>query len=234
MPFDSTQFDSLLPSYLTKQQKDRLKDSLKQFKAKIDSVKTITKAEDSGVDFKSWDPKFYTDFYASKSSPYFMQGDLIREVRMPNWNSSTISYDKSYIDGIIITNTCDMDFSNEVNRSLSKKVLFAPMVPLGEYLQNLQQSGAPTSKITSIEENIKSQLLSNVFYLPGNYVNQLDYIVSFDQLSWLPSEEVAQYANDIEVNRIVSLGLFGYYLFVLKLSYHFCRLPEDSHRAEWE
>jgi len=121
-----------------------------------------------------------------------------------------------------------MDLSNDSNRTISKKILFAPVVPLDEFLKDIEKP-----KLSQLERTIKDQQLSNIFYLPKDPIEEIDYVVSFDQLSWLPSEEFQTYLTDIDVNRKVSLDFFGIYLFALKLSYHFCRLPEDNHRLEW-
>lgn len=86
-------------------------------------------------------------------------------------------------------------------------------------------------------ENLKKQLLSNFLYLPPlpedsgykqGYVVRLDSIFKFP-VSELNSENYIKARNEI---RVATLSNFGFYLFIIKLSYHFCRLPEDPHRPE--
>ncbi len=84
-------------------------------------------------------------------------------------------------------------------------------------------------------QGIKSQTISNIFYLPPNPDNRKEYICHLDKAFWFPTEELNSYlpAPDSylgEETRICSLDYFGYYLFLVKLSYHFCRLPEEKQR----
>ena len=95
MPFDINSLDSLLPPELSEQKKERLKQSLIQF-LKENQNKT----------------KYYTDFYSTENYPYFLQGDIIREIRFPIFDFETREYEKEYFDVILISNTCDMDEAN--------------------------------------------------------------------------------------------------------------------------
>jgi len=236
MAFDVNQIDILLPNSIAEQKKGRLKEALSQFKVKSNSHKDLAQnlgQIENSNSFKEWSPKLYTSFYTTKQAPYFMQGDVIRDVRFPLWNSETMMYEKGYLDAVVITNTCDMDFSNHESRSIDKEILFAPITPLKDFIEDLSQYAELIPKIKQIEQDIKDQQISNIFYLPESPLESIDYVVSLDQLAWLPAEEFQSYLEDIDINRKISLDLFGFYLFALKLSYHFCRLPEDSHRMDW-
>ena len=57
-----------------------------------------------------------------------------------------------------------------------------------------------------------------------------EYFCHLDKAFWFPTEELNAYQKDIDQTRIASLDYFGYYLFLVKLSYHFCRLPEEKQR----
>jgi hypothetical protein len=213
MTFESDYFQSLIPPYLSVPDKQRLIEALKQFK--------------SGDKARDWHPKFYTGFYLLKQHPYFLQGDLVREIRYPYWDVETRTFEKKYADAIIITNTCDMDGSN--TRTVQKQVLFAPIVPFETFRDELARI-VEAQELAGIEQRVKEQLYSNVFYLPPVGEDQIDFIVPLDEVFWLPGHEFQTYTADIEQNRIASLDWFGFMLFVLKLSYHLCRLPEDLHR----
>ena len=65
--FDFSTIERLFPEYLTKSQKGRLLDALAQFKDAIDSGK--------------WSSKIYSSFYTSHQYDYFLQADLVREIR---------------------------------------------------------------------------------------------------------------------------------------------------------
>jgi hypothetical protein len=77
---------------------------------------------------------------------------------------------------------------------------------------------------------IKTQTYSNVFYLPIHPSTHQDFVCFFDNAFWFPTEELTAYLPNIEQIRLQSLDYFGYYLFLVKLSYHFCRLPEEKQR----
>ncbi len=194
MTFESAYFQSLIPPYLSIPDKQRLTEALKQFK--------------SGDKAKGWHPKFYTGFYLSKQHPYFLQGDLVREIRYAYWNAESRTYEKKYVDAIIITNTCDMDSSNI--RTVQKQVLFAPIVPFSNYLEELAKT-VGQDELQGVEQRVKDQLYSNVFYLPPVGPEQTDYIVPLDEIFWLPGQEFQTYTADIEQNRIASLDWFGFF-----------------------
>ena len=105
MAFSIDEFEKLLPPELTNQKKGRLREGLIQFSDPYNSQ-----------------DKFYTDFYLPISHNYFLQGDLIREMRFPLFNKESGQYEKLYYDALIISNTCDIDESNI--RTLRKKVVF--------------------------------------------------------------------------------------------------------------
>ena len=84
--------------------------------------------------------------------------------------------------------------------------------------------------LEEIVKSIKLQTTSNILYLPSNLVSGKDYICHLDKAFWFPIEELNSYLPGIAQTRIASLDYFGYYLFLVKLSYHFCRLPEEKQR----
>lgn len=69
--FDFTMIEHLFPDYLTATEKGRLLQALEQFKD------VYTKGK--------WSNKIYSHFYAPTSYKYFLQGDLVREIRYPDW-----------------------------------------------------------------------------------------------------------------------------------------------------
>jgi hypothetical protein len=212
MEFGDDYFQDLLPSYLTETESGRLKDALKQF---------LPEHRGKNID--------YSDFYRNYQNNYFLQADSIREVRFPFWNAENASYEKLYTDALIISNTCDISLEN--NREYNKKeCLLAPIIEFSEYLSDLAVKGYSDDQIQSFENNVKAQLISNIFYLPNEYLQEKEYIVWLDRMFWLPTQELNMLLETIAEDRISSLSHYGYYLFILKLSYHLCRLPEKCDR----
>lgn len=199
--------DSLIPQYLSAERKNRLREALKQF---------------IGNQVKD---KNYTDFYSLRKYNSFLQGDLINQLRFPVFNIKDGNYYKKYFNAILISNSCDMDDSN--NPAVSKNIIISKIIPFNEYLKDLEKFN-----LIDIEDrinNIKNQRYTNLIYLPPTK-DSTEYIVFLDNLSQITKEELVPLKTDIDINRIEILDYFGYYLFIFKLSYHFCRLPEDQHR----
>jgi hypothetical protein len=208
MPFVIEDIDRLLPPEISEQRKNRLRDGLRQF-----------------VNSDSSQEKYYIDFYHHSSFNYFLQGDLIRELRFPFFNNSSHQYEKLYFDALLISNTCDIDEAN--TRNVEKKAILAKLIPMEAYIDSLEELG--TQKSAEILTQIKNQQFSNLLYLPPTKESK-EYIAYLDDLSIIDREELNALKADINDNRIESLDFFGYYLFIFKLSYHLCRLPEVTER----
>lgn len=212
MPFGDDYFEKILPAYLVESDKGRLKEALRQF--------TI---EERGKEVD------YSNFYRSYDHAYFMQSDLIKEIRVSQWNEESAEFTKGYTDAIIISNTCDISFDNKHDVN-TKQCLFAPLIDFNEYLSDLEAAGYSKEKISSFSQIVKAQLRTNIFYLPIYYKENKEYIVLLDNVFWFPTAELNSYIDKIDDNRTTSLTHFGFYLFILKLSYHLCRLPEQCDR----
>ena len=206
-------FDLILPNYLINEDKARLKDALKQFTF-----------NEKGKEID------YTNFYKSYGHTYFMQSDLVKEIRMSFWNEDESVFEKIYSDAIILSNTCGISFENTHSIN-SKQCLFAPLIDFNEYLKDLSGAGYGKDKLEQFTQTVKAQLVTNLFYLPTLNNHTKEYVVILDNVFWFPANELNTYIDDIKENRITSLSHFGYYLFILKLSYHLCRLPEQCDRV---
>jgi len=205
-------FDLILPNYLVDEEKSRLRDALRQF--------TV---DEKGKEIN------YADFYKSYGHAYFMQSDLVKEIRMSLWSEEGAVFEKAYSDAIIISNTCDISFENKHSIN-SKQCLFAPLIDFNEYISDLATSGYEKEKLEQFIQTVKAQLVTNLFYLPLFHKDNKEYVVFLDNVFWFPAIELNSYIDNIQDNRITSLSHFGYYLFILKLSYHLCRLPEQCDR----
>jgi hypothetical protein len=205
------EISSLLPSYLVEPEKSRLREALLQFHNR----------NSEAIE--------YSNFYKDFAHPFFLQSDLLKEIRFAEWDESTSVFLKAYTDAIVISNTCDITVENK--RTLNRKeCLLAPLVDLQVYLRDLEIEGYDGERLKEFSRVIRSQLSTNIFYLPSNYKDSKEYIVLLDNLFWFPTQELNSYIEEIEQTRIASLSQFGHYLFCLKLSYHLCRLPEQCDR----
>ncbi|MBX3103162.1 MAG: hypothetical protein KF690_11685 [Bacteroidetes bacterium] len=210
MPFTSESFENLLPSYLVEPRRSSFSDALKQFNNENDEIN-------------------YGNFYSADTSvKQWFQGDIIANIRYPYWDNKQNIYSKKYASlGILVTNTCDLDPSN--SRISNKEAVFAPMVSIEEYLKNLE---IESQKNNQIILELKKQRISNLLFLPG-FGDHSGYVARLDKLFSFPSKELNSDLYFSQRNALLKarLSLFGLYLFVLKISYHFCRLPEDNYRS---
>ncbi len=184
--------------------------------------------EQSASKTANWNSKFYSNFYLPRSLDYFLQGDLLSGIRQPNYSLETDEFEKLYANAIILSNTCDMDLNNE--RIVPKEIVFAPLTSFDSFMEELRLLLGDEKRLETIVRGIKGQTYSNVFYLPAVPGTQSDYVCFFDNAFWFPTDELNSYLLDLAQTRIASLDYFGYYLFLVKLSYHFCRLPEEKQR----
>lgn len=208
MAFSIDEFDKLLPPELAEQKKGRLREGLVQFSDPYNSQ-----------------DKFYTDFYMPGSHNYFLQGDLIREMRFPSFNKESGIYGKLYYDALILSNTCDIDESNK--RTLRKKVILAKLITVEMFIESMRE--LEIENAAEILTHVKNQQYSNIIYLPPSKDNT-DYLAYLDDLSIVEKEEINSLKEEISANRVESLDYFGYYLLIFKMSYHMCRLPEETER----
>lgn len=221
MAFNVAEVARLFPAFLSATEKDRITQGLAQFGASVAST-----------------PKLYTDFYATNAPAYLLQGDLIPSMRLPVWQPAAGTYGKGYTNALLIANTCDVDVAGNA-RNIPKEVGFIPLVPLANFLSRLTdtfeaQGLSPatiSAKLQNIEKELRGQLLTNVFYLPASPSGQPEQVALLDRPFWFPADELLQVGAALLTHRLASLSQWGYYLFILKLSYHLCRLPEERDRS---
>lgn len=216
MKFGDDNFELLLPSYLTSEQKTRLKDSLKQF-----AVQRHIENPKNDLD--------YSNFVTKQGCVYFKQSDLVYEIRYPHLNEKNFEFEKYYTTAIVLSNTCDI--SDENSHSLNKKqCVLAPIIKLDVYIESLRELDSFTDDgLASFLSELKLQRITNIFYISDNGGDE--YIALLDKIFWFPTEELNSYLTEINTNKLFSLTHFGYYLFLLKLTFHFSRFPESLDRA---
>ena len=213
MPFGDLSWESTLPPYLSNSDKNRLKDGLAQFFDPAHRQKT----------------KQYDNFYLKEPPAFFMQGDIINSLLVYDWDFKNGTYFTGYAPVILVSNSCDVTLKE--SSLLEKEALFAPIIPLNEFFEDLRGDGYSEDNIASIHTNLKHQTFSNLFYLPPNPIDNREFVVFFDKIFWHPSERVQEKSCKIDEERFLSLDNFGFYLFICKISYHFCRVPEESERS---
>lgn len=162
---------------------------------------------------------YYTSYYQTD----FLQGDGWNCLDIVNIYNDELSRVK--IRGIILSNSCDASLENV--RSLPSKVVFAPILALDAYTKKLSDAGLSDAAIKAKTEAIKKQQVTSIFYLPKGLSLEKDSIAILDDLHSLPLSSVA--ANKDKI-KYFTLSQVGFYLFLLKISIHFCRFQEKVFR----
>jgi hypothetical protein len=97
---------------------------------------------------------------------------------------------------------------------------FADLLSASSHLQPEQIN----DKLTSI----RKQRITSLFYLPRGGGLDADHIAVLDDLHAIP---LATFLEEGERRKLFTLGQMGFYLFLFKLSIHFCRFQEGVIRS---
>lgn len=170
---------------------------------------------------------------------FYFQGDGIVDIPFSDFVIESGSFEVVYLKGVLLSNTCDVSPSNAENRLSEPLMNFAPIIPLDEYVRELKDSNISDSQITSFKGNLKSNRITNLFYLPELSIDdeiiqqesfvRLDYVVSLP-LSLFNSDRYEKSYQPIG-DRIFSFSNYGFYLFIVKLTIHLARIREGVFRS---
>ncbi len=128
------------------------------------------------------------------------------------------------VSGIILSNSCDIDAANV--KAFPRNILFAPIIKLGKYVENLRADGKTQDQIDGILTTIRKQRVTNIFYLPPCPNVTEEGFISMDDIYAHPLLDFL--ARDRKP--LFKLNQFFFYFFIIKLSIHFCRFQEEIHR----
>lgn len=160
---------------------------------------------------------YYIDGFASE----ILQGD--------GWDSfDIINFDdgaRKKIKGIVLSNSCDITPLNK--RDFPPRLTFAPIIKLRKFVEQLEKSGIHLDKINSRLLDIREQRVTTMFYLPKGGSLDEEYIAILDDLHTIPFNIFETHHGKLKQ---FTLSQVGFYLFLLKLSVHFCRFHENKSR----
>jgi hypothetical protein len=167
---------------------------------------------------------------------YLYQGDCIVDIPFTNFNKG--NFDTAYLNGIIASNTCDI--SPENDRLDIPNIQFASVFSLKEYIDQLKANDVKQQRIDSFVENLRANKVSNLFYMPekrnGDTIIIKESFARFDLNVTLPISIFSGEAYNKNYfpigDRLVSFSNYGFYLFLIKLSVHYCRFREGVFRDE--
>ncbi|NNM60411.1 MAG: hypothetical protein HKM04_11445 [Legionellales bacterium] len=161
--------------------------------------------------------EYFTRNYMSD----ILQGDI--------WNSLEVhdaqSSQKKLIKGILLSNSCDMDRANK--RYAPILITFAPIIKLSDYSNFLKKYGPLAERVDDKICAIRNQHVSNIFYLPTHPTLEEEHIALLDDLHTI---KLDSFEKVKERQKLLTLSQIGFYVFLFKLSVHFCRFHEGIDR----
>jgi len=161
------------------------------------------------------------DYYIGRYKDEALQGDGWFGLEALNFANG----ERRAIKGIVLSNSCDIDPHNV--RDLPVNVSFAPIIKLSRYSNLLEAQGISPAKIESKLDAIRLQRVTTCFYLPKGGELEEEYIALLDDVHSLPVDSFFAYEPR---GKMFTLSQAGFYMFLLKLSIHFCRFHEEVER----
>jgi len=163
----------------------------------------------------------HVDYYLNRYPQDLLQGD--------GWTSLGVirleDGKRKFVKGILLSNSCDIDVANK--RDLPARIIFSPIIRLSRYKELLVSSIQDGSKIDNKIAAIKEQKVTALFYLPKGSVLDDDYVAVLDDVHTISLDS---YIVENGKQKLFTLSQVGFYLFLLKLSVHFCRFQENIER----
>ena len=164
----------------------------------------------------------FRQFYLHRSDlqDELLQGDGWSGLVVINFSSCQ----SKSIKGLVLSNSCDV--SSENRRILPVNLVFAPIVSFSRFIERLRTRGLSSQQIESQLSAIRNQQLTSVFYLPEADGVIDESLVFLDDLHAEPLE----YFLNNEKAPLFTLSQHAFYVFIIKLSIHFCRFQEGVNR----
>jgi hypothetical protein len=162
-------------------------------------------------------------YLVGKFQDELLQGDGWTKMQVLRFETG----EKKDVLGLILSNTCDVAPENK--RELPTNIVFAPVIKLASYVNLLKKAGLEENKLKNKIASIKGQEVTTIFYLP-DAIGGLgeEHIVLLDDVHTMPS---SVFQSSTAKTKAFTLSNLGFYMFIFKLSIHFCRLREDIARA---
>jgi hypothetical protein len=165
------------------------------------------------------DSRIYT--LKLKDEQTIFQGDGLSDL----WICDLPSEKRKRSRVMVLSNTCDTAPQN--NRLLGPRLLYCPIIRLAEYEALLRRASA-----TSADEHLRAlrrQEISSMMYLPENEKLGGEAVALLDRVNNCDAQDLD--LGELTRTRLFTLGDYGFYLFLLKISIHFTRIREGVARS---
>ncbi len=127
--------------------------------------------------------------------------------------------------GILLSNTCDI--AQENPREWAYQILFAPIIPLSDFVELLEKNGVEPDRLGSIVRSVKNQETTTILFVPGIAGSFDESICFLDRIHYC---SVETFFSVTTRQRKARLNQFGHYVLLYKIAVHFCRFNEGLHR----
>lgn len=202
MTFTAESLQQQIPYYLTAEDRQVL----------VDELRAISNGGTASYFLSSFRDSFKGDM---------LQGDGWRGFQLFRFDTGELCS----VQALVMSNSCDIDPGH--TRDIPARVIFAPLVKLAAYERALRASGIDAHKVDEKLASIRAQKVTNVFFLPAGDPVTEDHVVKLDDVHSMP---VAAHVGAKDRHKLFTLSNAGFYMLVLKLSVHFCRLQEKVNR----
>jgi len=162
------------------------------------------------------------NYYVNLTSTKILQGDSWTSVEVRNFATG----ERKLVKGILLSNTCDVAPENV--HMLAPNLIFSPIIRLNQYLNRLQAAGANSQQLQDKATAIRNQEVTTIFYLPQGAGLEEEYIAILSDVHTVPYPSFNSISNK---QKLSTLSQIGFYLYILKLSMHFCRFQEGVDRS---
>lgn len=171
----------------------------------------------------------FPDSFEYYLSPQKYPNELLQGDAWANLGIINIeTLERKNVRGIILSNSCDVDLANK--RDWPPSLMFCPLISLDKFVSLLRGNGKGGDYIEQKLALIRRQEITSIFYLPGCPKVIEESIAFLDDIHTCNVSKLFDSANPAQ--KIVSLSMQGFYLFLVKLSIHFCRFNEKVTRFD--
>ncbi|HEY1028344.1 MAG TPA: hypothetical protein VGE28_12055 [Pseudomonas sp.] len=129
------------------------------------------------------------------------------------------------VRAIVLSNSCDIDPGNA--RDLPAQVTFVPLMKLSKIEIVFRKAGHSEQAIQQKLRDIRAQRSTSFFFLPSQGVLDEDYAAWLSDAHSMPMKS---FLDSEARQKVFTLNMTGFYLFLFKLSIHFCRFHEKVDR----
>jgi hypothetical protein len=191
--------------------------TLEQIQSHIPQYLTREQQEGLFRDLRDFENRSY---YTHRYPHDMLQGDGWTKIEIVRLEDGA----RDRVKGILLSNSCDIDSTNV--RAFPPRIVFAPLVPLQSYAELLSKR-LERRVVDDKMSAIRKQRISSLFFLPYSVGLDGEHIAILDDLHSIPLQRFQEEPDRV---KMFTLSQMGFYVFLMKLSIHFCRFQEDIAR----